>query len=153
MPALGQDAVALRRIGTAASGLAIDDTIIAINTQPEPSTQDVLAGLVGRVTYHNSENGFCVLRIKARGHRELITVVGHAAVIAAGEWVTLIEIAEAEAVPATELVDPRAENANLPGSSTANRDNRLSGYSIGEGGRGEYLIVVGRILLSHSHHA
>ena len=26
--------------------------------------------------------------IKARGHRELITVVGHAAVIAAGEWVT-----------------------------------------------------------------
>jgi exodeoxyribonuclease V alpha subunit len=47
-----------------------------------------LAGLVERVTYHNAENGFCVLRIKARGHRELITVVGHAAVIAAGEWVT-----------------------------------------------------------------
>jgi exodeoxyribonuclease V alpha subunit len=37
---------------------------------------------------HNAENGFCVLRIKARGHRELITVVGHAATIAAGEWVT-----------------------------------------------------------------
>ena len=47
-----------------------------------------MAGLVERVTYHNAENGFCVLRIKARGHRELITVVGHAAVIAAGEWVT-----------------------------------------------------------------
>jgi exodeoxyribonuclease V alpha subunit len=28
------------------------------------------------------------LRIKARGQRELITVVGHAAVISAGEWVT-----------------------------------------------------------------
>src|SRR4030095_3726519 len=27
-------------------------------------------------------------RTKARGHRELITVVGHAAVISAGEWVT-----------------------------------------------------------------
>jgi exodeoxyribonuclease V alpha subunit len=26
--------------------------------------------------------------IKARGHRELITVIGRAAVIAAGEWVT-----------------------------------------------------------------
>ena len=59
-----------------------------MKTQPEPSTQEVLAGLVERVTYHNAENGFCVLRIKARGHRELITVVGHAAVIAAGEWVT-----------------------------------------------------------------
>src|SRR3954471_13582030 len=56
--------------------------------QPQPSTQEVLAGLVERVTYHNAENGFCVLRIKARGHRDLVTVVGHAATIAAGEWVT-----------------------------------------------------------------
>ena len=57
-------------------------------TQPETATQEVLAGLVERVTYHNDENGFCVLRIKARGHRDLVTVVGHAATIAAGEWVT-----------------------------------------------------------------
>jgi exodeoxyribonuclease V alpha subunit len=42
--------------------------------QPEAS-QEVLAGLIERVTYHNEENGFCVLRIKARGHRELVTVV------------------------------------------------------------------------------
>ena len=56
--------------------------------EAEPSTQEVLAGLVERVTYHNAENGFCVLRIKARGHRDLVTVVGHAATIAAGEWVT-----------------------------------------------------------------
>jgi len=27
---------------------------------------EVLAGLVERVTYHNEENGFCVLRVKAR---------------------------------------------------------------------------------------
>jgi exodeoxyribonuclease V alpha subunit len=40
------------------------------------------------VTFHNAENGFCVLRIKARGHRELATVVGHSATISAGEWVT-----------------------------------------------------------------
>jgi hypothetical protein len=45
-------------------------------------------GLVERVTYHNAENGFCVVRIKARGHRELVTLVGHAAAISAGEWVT-----------------------------------------------------------------
>jgi hypothetical protein len=35
-----------------------------------------------------SDCGLCVLRVKARGHRELITVIGHAAVISAGEWVT-----------------------------------------------------------------
>jgi exodeoxyribonuclease V alpha subunit len=59
-----------------------------MKTQPDQSSQEVLAGLVERVTFHNAENGFCVLRIKARGHRELITVIGHAAVISAGEWVT-----------------------------------------------------------------
>jgi exodeoxyribonuclease V alpha subunit len=56
--------------------------------QPQPSTQEVLAGLVERVTYHNAENGFCVLRTKARGHRDVVTLVGHAASIAAGEWIT-----------------------------------------------------------------
>jgi exodeoxyribonuclease V alpha subunit len=50
--------------------------------------QDVLAGLVERVTYHNPENGFCILRIKARGHRDLVAVIGHAAAISPGEWVT-----------------------------------------------------------------
>jgi exodeoxyribonuclease V alpha subunit len=59
-----------------------------MNTQPQASTNEVLAGLVERVTYHNAENGFCVLRAKARGHRDLVTVVGHAAVISAGEWIT-----------------------------------------------------------------
>jgi hypothetical protein len=38
-------------------------------TQPQAVTQKVLAGYVERVTYHNAENGFCVLRAKARGHR------------------------------------------------------------------------------------
>ena len=56
--------------------------------QPGASAQEVLAGLVERVTYHNVENGFCVLRAKARGHRDVVTVVGHAATIAAGEWIT-----------------------------------------------------------------
>ena len=56
--------------------------------QPVPSTQEVLAGLIERVTYHNAENGFCVLRARARGHRDVVTVVGHAATISAGEWIT-----------------------------------------------------------------
>jgi exodeoxyribonuclease V alpha subunit len=58
---------------------------------PQPSTQpdrEVLAGTVERVTFHNAESGFCVLRIKARAHRDLVTIVGYAATIAAGEWIT-----------------------------------------------------------------
>jgi exodeoxyribonuclease V alpha subunit len=51
------------------------------------SSTEVLAGLVDRVTFHNSDNGFCVLRVKARGQRDLITLVGHAAMISAGEFV------------------------------------------------------------------
>src|SRR5689334_24416559 len=54
---------------------------------PQPDTGEVLAGLVERVTYHNTENGFCVLRTRARGHRDVVTVVGHAAAISAGEWI------------------------------------------------------------------
>ena len=48
----------------------------------------MLAGVVERVTFHNAGNGFCVLRIKARGHRDLVTIVGHAAMISAREWIT-----------------------------------------------------------------
>jgi hypothetical protein len=51
------------------------------------SSIEVLAGLVERVAFHNDQNGFCVLRVKARGQRDLITVLGHAAMIAAGEFV------------------------------------------------------------------
>ena len=56
--------------------------------QPGSADREVLAGLVERVTFHNPDSGFCVLRVKARGHRELVTVVGHAAMVAAGEWIT-----------------------------------------------------------------
>ena len=48
----------------------------------------MLAGIVERVTFHNAESGFAV-RVKARGHRDLVTIVGHAAgkwITATGEW-------------------------------------------------------------------
>jgi exodeoxyribonuclease V alpha subunit len=59
-------------------------------TEPQAPWPDgeVLAGIVERVTFHNAESGFAVLRVKARGHRDLVTIVGHAAAIAAGEWIT-----------------------------------------------------------------
>ena len=55
----------------------------------QTTATEALAGLVERVTFHNPENGFCVLRVKARGQRDLITVVGHAAMISAGEFVQM----------------------------------------------------------------
>jgi exodeoxyribonuclease V alpha subunit len=58
-----------------------------MKSRPAESATEVLAGLVERVTFHNDENGFAVLRVKARGKRDLVTVVGHAAVISAGEFI------------------------------------------------------------------
>lgn len=49
---------------------------------------EVLAGTVERVTFHNAETGFCVLKVQARGRRDLVAVVGHAPAIGAGEWIT-----------------------------------------------------------------
>lgn len=59
-----------------------------MKSDPQTSSKEVLAGLVERVTFHNEENGFCVLRTRARGHRDLVTVIGQAAAISAGEWIT-----------------------------------------------------------------
>jgi exodeoxyribonuclease V alpha subunit len=50
----------------------------------EPSTH--LAGSVERVTFHSEESGFCVLRVKVRGERDLVTVIGSAAAITPGEY-------------------------------------------------------------------
>src|SRR5919202_1260467 len=61
-------------------------TIFAAKPPDGPSTEP-LSGLVERVTFHNEENGFCVLRVRVRGRKELVTVVGHAAAISAGEFV------------------------------------------------------------------
>ena len=51
------------------------------------NTAEHLAGLVERVTFHNPDSGFCVLRVKVRGQRDLVTVLGAAASISAGEFV------------------------------------------------------------------
>src|SRR3989442_11360295 len=57
----------------------------------QPSTPDTLlehlAGSVERVTFHSEETGFCVLRVKVRGHRDLVTVVGNGDDIHPGEYI------------------------------------------------------------------
>ena len=54
----------------------------------ESQPQDGITGLIERVTFHSEETGFAVLRVKAKGHRELVTVIGSLATVNAGEWVT-----------------------------------------------------------------
>ncbi len=46
-----------------------------------------LNGSVERVTFHSEETGFCVLRVKVKGQRELVTVLGSAASVAPGEFI------------------------------------------------------------------
>ncbi len=49
--------------------------------------REPLSGLVERVTFHSPDTGFCVLRVKVRGHRELVTVLGSAASVQPGEFI------------------------------------------------------------------
>jgi exodeoxyribonuclease V alpha subunit len=63
--------------------------VVAVRTQsPAGPPKETLAGTVERVTFHNAETGFAVLKVQARGKRDLVTLVGHAPAIGAGEWVT-----------------------------------------------------------------
>ena len=39
----------------------------AAGTTTAQADRENLAGLVERVTFHNEDSGFCVLRVKARG--------------------------------------------------------------------------------------
>ena len=48
---------------------------------------ETLEGAIERVTFHSEETGFTVLRVKVRGQRDLVTVVGHAGCVHAGEYI------------------------------------------------------------------
>lgn len=55
-------------------------------SEPRQSPTERLSGSIERVTFHSPESGFCVLRVKVRGERELVTVVGSAASVTPGEY-------------------------------------------------------------------
>ena len=50
--------------------------------------EDQIEGSVERVTFHSEDSGFCVLRAKVSGHRELVTIIGKLPVIVAGEFIS-----------------------------------------------------------------
>jgi exodeoxyribonuclease V alpha subunit len=49
-----------------------------------------LQGSIERITFHSESSGFCVLRVKVKNHRDLITVVGSAATVTAGEFIECV---------------------------------------------------------------
>jgi exodeoxyribonuclease V alpha subunit len=62
-------------------------TTITRKPQQPPSQEfERLDGLVERVTFHNADSGFCVLRLQVRGERELVTLVGFVPSVAPGEY-------------------------------------------------------------------
>jgi hypothetical protein len=45
------------------------------NSESKTSTEQI-SGLIERVTFHNDESDFCVLRVKVKGQRDDVTVAG-----------------------------------------------------------------------------
>ncbi|MCG8476514.1 MAG: AAA family ATPase [Cytophagales bacterium] len=50
---------------------------------------DIISGVVERITYHNAENGWTVLKLKAKGQKNLIPVVAYQSKVFAGATVEL----------------------------------------------------------------
>ena len=57
--------------------------------------EKTLSGTIERVTFHNEENGYCVLRVRINGVSKISTVVGNCAapnagedIAVRGEWIT-----------------------------------------------------------------
>ena len=55
---------------------------------------ETLSGQIERVTFHNPENGFAVLKAKVKGRRDLATVVGNVTSVTAGEHLEAAKIVE-----------------------------------------------------------
>lgn len=52
---------------------------------PRTVMSETITGQVDRVTFHNPENGFAVLRVKVKGRTDLVVVVGQVTAVSAGE--------------------------------------------------------------------
>jgi len=95
-----------------------------------PSTEQI-SGLIERVTFHSDESGFCVLRVKAKGQRDDITVVGSLRSVTAGEWLSRRLVGEGQGTrPSIQSHDPEDRAADH------HRGNRaVSGQRAREGDR------------------
>jgi hypothetical protein len=77
--------VARKRGSVEASWENIPTQMNATIPERKAITEDI-SGLIERITFHNEENGFCALRVKVRGQRDEVTVLGSLPSVSAGEW-------------------------------------------------------------------
>lgn len=70
-------------------------------------------GIVEKITFHNPENGFSVIRIKAKGFSDLVTVVGNVSsisigehLIGNGEWVHNKDFGQQLKAQSIQLIQP-----------------------------------------------
>jgi len=68
-----------------------NETIQSASQSSQSGAEDhqVVTGSVERVTYHNEQNGYTVLRFHAQGHGEPVTVVGNFSAVSPGESLRL----------------------------------------------------------------
>ena len=79
---------------------------------------DKLDGQIERVVFRNEENGFCVLRVKVRGYKELVTVTGTTPTVNPGEWL---------AADGEWLTDPRHGMQFKAGGMRMSKPDTLEG--------------------------
>ena len=72
-----------------AGALGIDGPPLPVKREPHSAIPmpETLKGLIERVTYHNPENAFAVLKVSGQGSSGLVTVVGSTTAVSAGEHV------------------------------------------------------------------
>ena len=51
------------------------------------NSDEPISGVVERITFHNLDNGYVVLKVRAPKHRDLVTVVGNLSSVVAGEYI------------------------------------------------------------------
>lgn len=51
------------------------------------NVKEYLSGSIERITYHNTENGFCVLRVKVKNHKDLVNITGNVPSVSVGEYI------------------------------------------------------------------
>ncbi|MBW8308031.1 MAG: hypothetical protein K0M45_00055 [Candidatus Paracaedibacteraceae bacterium] len=47
----------------------------------------IISGLIERVTFHQEETGFCILKVNVKGHKDPVTIVGSLPTVNVGEWI------------------------------------------------------------------
>ncbi|MBL9146235.1 MAG: ATP-dependent RecD-like DNA helicase [Verrucomicrobiaceae bacterium] len=96
----------------------------------DPSKPDVLRGIVERVTFHNEESGYCILKVTPDKKRDVVTVIGKAPRVVTGERVQAIGRWEQDAVHGKQF---RTESLQLSPPDSAEGMERYLGSGLIEG--------------------